>query len=87
MEFGTLEEELRYFARHDLHLAAAEEDIILSAGELLLFDNLSVAHGRRGRRDPGELHQLRIGFGSLDLTGQAVLPDRILARFDGAPAA
>jgi hypothetical protein len=59
-----------------------QEEIVLSGGELLLFDNLAVAHGRRGRRDPSELHQLCIGFGSLDLTGQAGLLDRILAGFD-----
>ena len=82
MEFSTLDEERRYFARHGMHLAAAEEEIVLSGGELLLFDNLATAHGRRGRRGPGELHQLCIGFGSLDLTGQAGLLDRILAGFD-----
>jgi hypothetical protein len=81
MEFETLDDEHRYFARHGLRLAAAEEEIVLSGGELLLFDNLATAHGRRGRRHPGELHQLCIGFGSLDLPGQARLLDRILASF------
>jgi hypothetical protein len=81
MEFATLDEERRYFARHGMQLAAAEEELVLSSGELLLFDNLATAHGRRGRRDTGELHQLCIGFGSLDLTGQAALLDRILAGF------
>jgi hypothetical protein len=81
MEFSTLEAERSYFARHGLDLAAAEEEIVLSSGELLLFDNLATAHGRRGRRDPGELHQLCIGFGALDLTGQATLLDKILASF------
>ncbi len=83
MEFATLDEERRYFASHGLHLAAAEEEIVLSSGELLLFDNLATAHGRRGRREPGELHQLCIGFRSLDLTGQATLLGRVLAAFDG----
>ena len=36
----------------------------------------------RGRRSAGELHQLCIGFGSLDLAGQATLLDRILTVFD-----
>jgi hypothetical protein len=85
MEFSIVEEERRYFTRHGMHLAAAEEEIVLSGGELLLFDNLAIAHGRRGRRGPGELHQLCIGFGSLDLTGQAELLDRILAGFDYRP--
>lgn len=84
MEFSTLEHERGYFARHGLQLAEAEQEFALSAGELLIFDNLTTAHGRRGRRDTGELHQLCIGFGSLDRTGQATLLDRILASF--APA-
>lgn len=90
MEFSAVEEERRYFTRHGMHLAAAEEEIVLARGQLLLFDNLAIAHGRRGRRDPGELHQLCIGFGSLDLTGQAGLLDRVLAGFDhhqGTPGA
>jgi len=81
MEFSALDEEHRYFAQHGLDLAAAEEQIVLSPGELLLFDNLAVAHGRRGRRDPGELHQLCIGFGSLDLAGQATVLERVLTAF------
>jgi hypothetical protein len=82
MEFPTLEEEHRYFTRHGLRLAVAEEEIVLSSGELLLFDNFAIAHGRRGRRNTGELRQLCIGFGSLDLTGQATLLDRFLAGFE-----
>jgi hypothetical protein len=83
MEFLTLDEEHRYFARHGLRLAAAEEEVVLASGELLLFDNLSIAHGRRGRRYTGELHQLCIGYGSLGLSGQARLLDQFLAGFDG----
>jgi hypothetical protein len=82
MEFSSLAEEHRYFTRHGLQLTAAEQEIVLSGGELLLFDNLAVAHGRRGRRCSRELHQWCIGFGSLDLTGQARLVDRFLAHFD-----
>jgi hypothetical protein len=84
MEFSALDDERRYFARHGLDLAAAEEEIILSSGELLIFDNLVTAHGRRGRRNAGELHQLCVGFCSLDLTGQALLLDRFLTLFDSA---
>ncbi len=84
MEFSALADERGYFARHGLQLAAAEEEFVLSPGELLVFDNLSTAHGRRGRRNTGELHQLCIGFASLDLAGQATLLDRILASFTPA---
>ena len=45
------------------------------------FDNLVTAHGRRGRRGPGELHQLCVGFRSLGLAEQATLLDRVLAAF------
>jgi hypothetical protein len=82
MEFLTLDEEQRYFARHGLRLAAAEEEIVLGSGQLLLFDNIAVGHGRRGRRHPGELHQLCIGFGSLDLSGQVALLNRFLSAFE-----
>jgi hypothetical protein len=81
MEFLTLDDERGYFARHGLRPAAVEEEIVLSSGELLLFDNLAIAHGRRGRRDTGELHQLCIGFGTLDIGGQATLLERILSAF------
>jgi hypothetical protein len=89
MEFSALPGERAYFAGHGLDLAAAEQEIVLSPGELLLFDNLTAAHGRRGRRNTGELHQLCIGFASLDLAGQATLLDRILASFaaSGSPDA
>jgi len=89
MEFSALPDERAYFARHGLQLAAAEQEIVLSPGELLLFDNLTAAHGRRGRRNTGELHQLCIGFGSLELSCQATLLDRILASFaaSGSPDA
>jgi hypothetical protein len=85
MEFRTLDEERRYFAQHGLRLDAAEEEIVLTAAQLLLFDNLAVGHGRRGRRNAGELHQLCIGFGSLDLVGQTVLLNRFLSGFEHHP--
>jgi hypothetical protein len=85
MEFLTLDEEQGYFSRHGLRLAAAEEEIVLGSGQVLLFDNIAVGHGRRGRRHPGELHQLCIGFGSLDLTGQVALLNRFLAAFEHSP--
>jgi hypothetical protein len=85
MEFLTLEEEQRYFAQHGLRLDAVEEEVVLTGGQLLLFDNLAIGHGRRGRRNAGELHQLCIGFGSLDLAGQAALLNRFLSGFEHGP--
>jgi hypothetical protein len=85
MEFLTLEEEHHYFSQHRLRLTAAEEEVVLTEGQLLLFDNLAIGHGRRGRRNAGELHQLCIGFGSLDLAGQAPLLNRFLSAFEHRP--
>jgi hypothetical protein len=84
MEFATLDEERDYFARHGLNLAAAEQEVVLASGELILFDNLAIAHGRRGRRATGELHQLCFGFAALDLAGQVRLLERFLASFRAA---
>jgi hypothetical protein len=81
LEFSALDCEHRYFAGHGLDLAAVEDQIVLSSGEVLIFDNLATAHGRQGRRDAGELHQLCIGFRALDLAGQAAVLDWILAGF------
>jgi hypothetical protein len=83
MEFDSVEAEHRYFSRHDLPLSDAERQVVLSPGDLLIFDNLAIAHGRRGRRQPSELHQLCIGFRSLDQSDQATLLDRVLASLTG----
>jgi NADH dehydrogenase FAD-containing subunit len=84
MEFASIEDERRYFARHGMRLEAAEEEVVLDRGELLVFDNLVIAHGRRGARHEMELHQLCIGFRSLDHADQAKLLERVLGSFDRA---
>lgn len=65
-EFDSLDAELRFFARHSLRVDEVQIEVPLSPGELLVFDNLAVAHGRRGSRRPGELHQWVFGESSLD---------------------
>ncbi len=82
MEFGTLGQEREHLAARSLDLDRVEERILLAPGKLLLFDNLATAHGRLGRRGPLELHQLCVGFASLDADRQAVLRDRVLAAFE-----
>lgn len=84
MEFASIEDERRYFARHGMRLEAAEEEIILDRGELVVFDNLSIAHGRRGARRERELRQLCIGFRSLDQADQAKLLKCVFGSFDRA---
>jgi hypothetical protein len=57
MEFDNLRAELAFFQQHDLRIQEVEIEVDLQPGELLVFDNLALAHGRRGTRQPGELHQ------------------------------
>ncbi len=78
-EFATLDDELEFFAERGLRLEEAEIDIHLRPGELLIFDNLMLAHGRRGSRQGGELRQRVFGHRALPVRQQAQLRDRVLA--------
>jgi hypothetical protein len=86
MEFATLPDEEVFFARHGLKLDRVERRIALGAGELLLFDNLAVAHGRVGTRQPEELHQLCLGYRGLDATRQIAVLHSALGAFGGGDA-
>jgi len=81
MEFDTLARELAFFMRLGLDVAAVEVEIPLRPGDLLVFDNLAVAHGRRGSRRPEELHQRVYGHRLLRPAAQRALRDRFLAAF------
>lgn len=70
MEFATLGEELAFFARRGLPLAEVGLEVLLQPGDLLVFDNLALAHGRRGTRKPGELHQRIIPTCAVGVAGQ-----------------
>ena len=82
MEFDSLAAELSFFERLGLDVAAVQAEIDLRPGDLLVFDNLVLAHGRRGSRRPGELHQRVYGHRSLPPAAQRALRDRFLAVFD-----
>jgi hypothetical protein len=82
MEFDNLAAELTFFECLDLDVAAVEVEVPLRPGDLLVFDNLALAHGRRGSRRPGELHQRVYGHRSLAPAAQRDLRDRFLAVFD-----
>jgi hypothetical protein len=84
MEFASVAEERAHFARHSLDLEAVEHRIRLGPGELLLFDNLTTAHGRVGMRRPEELHQLCAGYRDLEATRQRTLLLRVLGAFGAA---
>jgi hypothetical protein len=81
LEFDSLSAELAFFAHHGLRIHDAEIDIDLQHGELLLFDNLVLAHGRRGTRQPGELRQRVFGH-RLQPADQRKLRDDVLTAFD-----
>jgi hypothetical protein len=80
-EFASANEERRFFEHCGLRPDRAETRIRLSPGELLLLDNLALAHGRLGRRSPGELHQRMYGYPCLSTRHQRGIRDKILDRF------
>ncbi len=81
MEFASIDEERRYFARHGMSIEDVEQQIALGGGDLLVFDNLAVAHGRQGRRAAKELHQLCIGFRYADVAQQTEVMGRLVEAF------
>jgi hypothetical protein len=80
-EFDTLLQEQRFFARHGLPLAEVQVELALQPGELLVFDNLALAHGRRGVRQPGELRQLVFGERAAAPARQRHLREALLGAF------
>jgi len=82
MEFDSLVSELTFFASHGLHVERVQVEVALRPGELLVFDNLAFAHGRRGRRQPGELCQRVYGHRRLSPAAQRELRDSVLRAFE-----
>jgi Taurine catabolism dioxygenase TauD, TfdA family len=80
LEFDSLLAEVAFFALHGLYIEDVEIAIDLRPGELLVFDNLAVAHGRRGMRKPGEMCQRMFGQ-MLEPTAQMKLRDKFLEGF------
>jgi len=83
MEFNNLAAEVSFFKSLGLDVDAVEVEIPLRPGDLLVFDNFALAHGRRGSRRPGELHQRVYGHRSLPPAAQCGFRDRFLATFEG----
>ncbi len=86
LEFDSLSSELAFFSSYGLRIADAEIEMALEPGGLLVFDNLAVAHGRRGTRQPGELRQRVFGH-HLQPAAQIELRDRVLTAFYAAQPA
>jgi hypothetical protein len=80
LEFGSMAEEVGFFSERGVPLDI-EREVCLAPGELLIFDNLLVAHGRRGSRQPGELHQRVFGHRQMLPDQQHAIRDRFLAAF------
>lgn len=85
LEFQSLRAELAFFARHGLRVDDVAVDVALQPGELLIFDNLALAHGRRGARAPGELRQRVFGHKHLRPSAQRRLRDSVLSAFSRFP--
>jgi hypothetical protein len=81
MEFNSLDEERAYFIQHQIPIDTLETEVVLQPGELLVFDNLAVAHGRRGTRGPGELTQLCVGHRNLHRSCRQILNRRTASYF------
>jgi hypothetical protein len=80
-EFPTLAAELDFFAAHELSVQDVQIELTLRPGAVMIFDNLVLAHGRRGVRRPGELRQRVLGYRAVPPSGQCEVRDRVLAAF------
>ena len=81
LEFSDAEGESRHLLALGLDVEAVVVDVRLAPGDLLVFDNHAVAHGRLGRRLPGELHQRFFGVRGAAVEELLRMRDRLLARF------
>jgi hypothetical protein len=81
MEFDSLSAERAFLLAHGLDIEEVAVDVALGPGQLLVFDNLALAHGRRGCRQPGELHQRVFGHHQLSPVQQRAVRDHVLTAF------
>jgi len=82
MEFDSPQAELAFFRGFGLRVDEVQVAVVLRPGDLLVFDNLTLAHGRSGKRRPGELRQRVFGCKDLSPAGQLELRDCVLGAFD-----
>jgi hypothetical protein len=81
-ELASTDSEREFLAERGACVMEVEMEVHLQPGELLIFDNLRLAHGRHGVRSPGELHQRVYGYRALPASGQRSLRSRVLAAFE-----
>jgi hypothetical protein len=82
MEFSSARAEEMFFAARGLPLAGVVSDIVLEPGNLLVFNNLVLAHGRAGVRQPGELRQWAFGHRAAGLGRQEEILEEFLFAFE-----
>ena len=80
-EFPSLAAEDDFFAARGLSVGEVSIELTLEPGAVMIFDNLVLAHGRRGTRRAGELRQRVFGYRAVSTSGQRELRDRVLAAF------
>jgi len=80
-EFATISEETDFFTQRGLRVDIVGIEVCLRPGELLVFDNLALAHGRRGVRRPGELNQRVFGHRDPSAERQVEVREQVLAEF------
>jgi hypothetical protein len=80
-EFTSIDSERDFLAAHGLSVQDVQIEVALQPGAVLIFDNLLLAHGRRGVRQPGELRQRVYGYRALSPGQQREVRDRVLAAF------
>ncbi len=81
MEFDSLDSEMAFLLDLGTDVECVQINLTLRPGDLLVFDNLKMAHGRIGTRSPGELHQRIFGHRSLSRAGQRWVRDHLLSAF------
>jgi Taurine catabolism dioxygenase TauD, TfdA family len=85
MEFDSLDHEVAFLKDLGTDVERVQIELTLRPGDLLVFDNLRMAHGRIGARTPGELHQRIFGHRNLSRAGQRRVRDQLLSAFGGHP--
>jgi hypothetical protein len=84
-EFASADEEEMFLAGLGVDVDAVATNVVLAPGEVLVFDNLGNAHGRRGVRAPDELQQWVFGHPAMPVLDQRALRDRFLRFFETVP--
>ena len=82
-EFSTLTEETLFFSQRGLSVEAVVIEVRLQPGELLLLDNLALAHGRQGSRAPGAPPGNLRTPSTTPSRADQLSRDRVLAAFSG----